>query len=63
MIHVFALEEKQAEAFRQRAARWRRGMPTIPISLAAVSWSMILSENRYPPIGSWPEGKLFRIML
>src|SRR6266403_2496812 len=26
-------------------------------------WSMILSENRCPPIGSGPEGKLFRIML
>jgi hypothetical protein len=25
--------------------------------------SMISSENRYPPIGSWPEGMLFRIML
>src|SRR5712664_3356963 len=25
--------------------------------------SMIFSENRYPPIGSWPEGMLFRIML
>ena len=24
---------------------------------------MIFSENRYPPIGSWPEGMLFRIML
>jgi hypothetical protein len=24
---------------------------------------MISSENRYPPIGSWPEGMLFRIML
>jgi hypothetical protein len=24
---------------------------------------MILSENRFPPIGSWPEGMLFRIML
>ena len=23
---------------------------------------MIFSENRYPPIGSWPEGMLFRIM-
>jgi hypothetical protein len=22
-----------------------------------------LSENRYPPVGSWPEGMLFRIML
>jgi hypothetical protein len=26
-------------------------------------WSMIFSENRLPPIGSKPEGKLFRIML
>ena len=26
-------------------------------------WSMIFSENRNPPIGSWPEGMLFRIML
>jgi hypothetical protein len=26
-------------------------------------WSMIFSENRYPPIGSKPEGMLFRIML
>jgi len=25
--------------------------------------SMIFPENRYPPIGSWPEGMLFRIML
>jgi len=25
-------------------------------------WSMIFSENRYPPIGSWPEGMLFGIM-
>ncbi len=25
--------------------------------------SMIVSENRYPPIGSWPEGLLFRSML
>jgi hypothetical protein len=25
-------------------------------------WSMIFSENRHPPIGSKPEGKLFRIM-
>src|SRR6266516_2753491 len=25
--------------------------------------SMIFSENRFPPIGSWPEGMLFRIML
>jgi hypothetical protein len=24
---------------------------------------MIFSENRIPPIGSKPEGKLFRIML
>jgi len=24
---------------------------------------MIFSENRYPPIGSKPEGMLFRIML
>jgi len=24
---------------------------------------MIFSENRYSPIGSWPEGMLFRIML
>src|SRR5882672_10499799 len=24
---------------------------------------MTFSENRYPPIGSWPEGMLFRIML
>jgi hypothetical protein len=24
---------------------------------------MIFSENRSPPIGSWPEGMLFRIML
>jgi hypothetical protein len=24
---------------------------------------MILSENRYPPIGARPEGMLFRIML
>ncbi len=24
-------------------------------------WSMIFSENRYPPIGSWPEGMLFGI--
>jgi hypothetical protein len=24
---------------------------------------MIFSENRFPPIGSWPEGMLFRIML
>ena len=24
---------------------------------------MIFSENRYPPVGSWPEGMLFRIML
>jgi len=33
--------------------------------LAGVSYflSMILSENRYPPIGSQPEGMLFRIML
>jgi hypothetical protein len=22
-----------------------------------------LSENRYPPVGSWPEGMLFWIML
>jgi hypothetical protein len=26
-------------------------------------WSMIFSENRPPPIGSTPEGMLFRIML
>jgi hypothetical protein len=26
-------------------------------------WSMIFSENRHPPIGSKPEGMLFRIML
>jgi hypothetical protein len=25
--------------------------------------SMIFSENRIPPVGSKPEGKLFRIML
>ena len=25
--------------------------------------SMIFSENRIPPLGSKPEGKLFRIML
>jgi len=25
--------------------------------------SMIFSENRYPPVGSLPEGMLFRIML
>jgi hypothetical protein len=25
--------------------------------------SMIFSENRFPPVGSKPEGKLFRIML
>jgi len=24
---------------------------------------MIFSENRFPPIGSWPEGMLFPIML
>ena len=24
---------------------------------------MIFSENRYLPIGSWPKGMLFRIML
>jgi hypothetical protein len=24
---------------------------------------MIFSENRCPPVGSWPEGMLFRIML
>jgi hypothetical protein len=29
----------------------------------ALWWSMIFSENRYPPIGSKPEGMLFRIML
>jgi hypothetical protein len=26
-------------------------------------WSMIFSENRFPPIGSKPEGMLFGIML
>src|SRR5258705_9451883 len=25
--------------------------------------AFVARENRYPPIGSWPEGMLFRIML
>jgi hypothetical protein len=25
--------------------------------------AFVAKENRYPPIGSWPEGMLFRIML
>jgi len=33
----------------------------IVIALYLVS-SMIFSESRYPPIGSRPEGMLFRIM-
>jgi hypothetical protein len=28
-----------------------------------LSWSMIFSENRFPPVGSKPKGMLFRIML
>src|SRR6202043_363742 len=31
--------------------------------LPSFCWSMISSENRFPPIGSGPEGMLFRIML
>ena len=34
-----------------------------PLSSRACCLSMIASENRCPPIGSWPEGMLFRIML
>jgi len=33
----------------------------IPLYLFVLS--VIFSENRFPPIGSWPEGMLFRIML
>jgi len=31
--------------------------------ISSLCLSMIFSENRVPPIGAWPEGKLFRIML
>src|SRR5438132_3270278 len=27
----------------------RNGMATIPVPVATISWSMIFSENRYPP--------------
>jgi hypothetical protein len=33
------------------------------IAVLDLWWSVIFSENRYPPIGSKPEGMLFRIML
>src|SRR5258705_10814416 len=33
------------------------------IMISALCLSMIFSENRFPPIGSEPEGMLFRIML
>src|SRR6266478_1131164 len=33
------------------------------IMISSFCWSMIFSENRFPPVGSWPEGMLFRIML
>jgi hypothetical protein len=39
------------------AIRWNR------IMISSLCLSMIFSENRLPPIGSWPEGMLFRIML
>ena len=31
--------------------------------ISSLCLSMIFSENRFPPIGAWPEGMLFRIML
>jgi hypothetical protein len=33
------------------------------MTLASFCLSMMYSENRFPPIGSWLEGMLFRIML
>jgi len=33
------------------------------IIISFLCLSMIFPENRFPPIGSWPEGMLFRIML
>jgi hypothetical protein len=42
----------------ERDALWFDRHPALAFCL-----SMIFSENRIPPIGSKPEGKLFRIML
>ena len=33
------------------------------IMISSLCLSMISSENRLLPIGSWPEGMLFRVML
>jgi hypothetical protein len=33
------------------------------IMISSLCLSMIFSENRFPPIGSMPEGLLFRITL
>jgi hypothetical protein len=51
---AYAISERTLE----RDELWLDRHPALAFCL-----SMIFSENRIPPIGSKPEGKLFRIML
>src|SRR5712692_3099383 len=60
------------QTFPKRARDRRRSRYTLQdhdpirpnrIMISSFCLSMIFSENRFPPIGSWPEGMLFRIML
>jgi hypothetical protein len=44
----------------------KKSHPALSFCLSMISgkrFAFVPRENRYPPIGSWPEGKLFRLKL